>query len=40
MRNSKKSLREVLDKKQLIKWKKKKKEEVVYLKNEKKIAQK
>ena len=27
MRNSKKSLREVLDKKQLMKWKKKKKEE-------------
>lgn len=40
MRNSKKSLREVLDKKQLIKWKKKKKEEVVDLKKEKKIAQK
>ena len=40
MRNSKKSLREVLDKKQLMKWKKKKKEEVVNLKKEKKIAQK
>ena len=40
MQNSKKSLREVLDKKQLIKWKNKKKEEVVNLKKEKKIAQK
>ncbi len=40
MQNSKKNLREVLNKKQLLKWKKKKKEEVVNPKKEKKLAQK
>lgn len=40
MRNSKKNLRDALDKKQLLKWKKKKKEEIVNPKKEQKKAEK
>ena len=40
MKNSKKSLREVLDKKQLLKWKKKKKAEIINPKKEQKKAEK
>lgn len=40
IKKSKKSLREVLDKKQLLKWKKRKKGEVINPKKEKKISQK
>ena len=40
MKNSKKSLREVLDKKQLLKWKKKKKAEIINPKKEQKEAEK
>ena len=40
MRNSEKTLREGLDKKRLLRWKKKKKEEIISPKKEQKIAQK
>lgn len=40
MENSKNSIRDALNKKQLLKWKKKKKDEVINTKKEKKIAQK
>ena len=40
MKNSNKSLRYNINKKQLLKWKKKKKEEVINIKKEQKLAQK